>query len=380
LPRKHHSPSSLATAELCERKWGYTYLAGLRKPEITWAQIEAGHPCSNGERSRALGTAVHSVLEAWYLGQEPEWHSFPGQVALAGTRYLPHPSKLQAPPRVEQWVNVRTTPKLVGKVDLRVLPIPEESDRLGLPRGWVTVDYKTSKDLAWCKSVADLEVDGQLNLYALDHIRAMSDERAVLRWLYFDTGRKRQAKPVDVVRTYTDANAKVHLMLEHAKHLDTLESVEACSPTPDACGAFGGCEFHQSRGGPCDAQRRPGKIIQARSPKEKENMALGKFGAGFRAQVQQQSSTPAPTAAPFAPPPAPVQPAPELPPPAPVVVPEPPPAAPARGPGRPRKNPTPAPLPAPEVEVEVQPPGVRMTITLTGSPEELAAVLEKLYA
>ncbi len=375
MPRKHHSPSSLATATLCERKWGYQYLEGIRTPELTWAEIEAGAPHSNGQRSRALGTAVHAVLEAWYRGEDPAWSTFPGQVALAGAHYLPHPSKLAAPARVEQWLGLRTTPKLVGKVDLRVLPSPEESARLGLPHGWVTVDYKTSRDLGWCKSVAELEADGQLNVYALD----AGTDPALMRWLYFDTGNKRRAKPVDVVRTYTQASTHVDGMLNHARHLDTLESVEECTPNPDSCGAFGGCEFHKSRGGPCDAQRRPGKIIQARIIKDNSNM-LGKFGAGFRSQVQAAA---APTPAPVAPPaPAPA-PAPEAPPvmappfaaaPPPAPAPEPPPAPVKAGPGRPKKVTITEPAPTAEYS------GVRMTVTITGAPDEVGAVLEKLYA
>ena len=305
---------------------------------------------------------------------------------------------------------VRDGIRFVGFVDLRVRPWDSELERLGLRAqaepfgGWLTIDYKSTKDPKWIKTPAMLRADEQANLYAYDGITKAIDPGQIyereyatpypMRWVYFRTQGKREARAVDFGLTFREADHKVHLLVQQAKALDTIETVDQALTNPDACDAYGGCPYHHSRGGPCDAKRNLGRAILAwqrsRNPKpfgDENTMAIdfkAKFG---KLQTQAgQVTAPAPVAtAPAPPPPAP--PAPEPPPPAPPA-PEPP-AAPAvrkpRGPraAAPAAAPAPAPAPVAEggsVDVETGAEGVTCELTFKGPPDQLRDLLSLLLS
>jgi hypothetical protein len=136
----------------------------------------------------------------------------------------------------------------------------------------------------------------------------------------------RRALAVDVTMSRDHAMSIIEPAAEFARTLDRITSSADAEQRTDACYAYGGCQYHRSVGGPCDAQRSIKAAIAHRST---STMALdpglmAKFGALAR-----------PTAAPAAPPPPPPAETPPVaapppPPPAeapPVAAPEPPPPA-----------------------------------------------------
>jgi hypothetical protein len=103
---------------------------------------------------------------------------------------------------------------------------------------------------------------------------------------------------------------------------------------------------------------------------------LGKFGAGFRQQVQAAAAVAPVIDTVVEAPPAPVVPIDTSGSPSPTANAAPGPALPKAGPGRPRKAPV-------ENVTNVAAPeskGIQMTLTFTGTPDELASLLEKIYA
>jgi hypothetical protein len=65
-----------------------------------------------------------------------------------------------------------------------------------------------------------------------------------------------------------DAKARVEEYAEKARRLDTITTVEDAEMNTGACGEYGGCYYHVSNGGPCNARRSIGGLIQARVPKK----------------------------------------------------------------------------------------------------------------
>ncbi len=403
----------------------------MRDPEVPWdAIVRAGKDwmkiATPRQRSAALGKAMHAIGEAWYGGETPDWTSFPGQVYLSGAHLLPHPARcheieIELPIGFDPYPQEKEDDpetcllvngiRFVGFVDLRVRPWDSELERLGLRAqaepfgGWITIDYKSTKDMKWAKTPAMLRADEQANLYAYDGITKAIDPGQIyereyatpypMRWVYFRTQGKREARAVDFGLTYREADSKVHLLVQHAKALDTLESVDQAIANPSACDAYGGCPYHHSKGGPCDAKRNLGRAILAwqssRKPKPfgDENIMAIDFKAKFgKLQTQAGQVAPPAATAPAAPPPPPAPAAaapPAAPPPAAPDAPAAPPvvrkprapraAAPAAAPAAPE-----APADASPVDVETGAEGVTCELTFKGPPDQLRDMLSLLLA
>ncbi len=280
MPRPYHSPSSIATGRRCQRAWAYCYIEGRRTPEVPWQESWAERlpeGVTPRMRSTALGKAMHAIGESWYRHEAPAWSTYPAQVFLSGAHLVPHPDRV-ATVHVEQAigdlphvvpVNAHAPPtaldvhgvRFAGFKDL-VAHAPAELARLGMRGEWGLFDYKSTASIArYALTPATLLEDVQCNLYALDVLERTGLDEIAARWVYFETKRKRQALPVDVVVTRAHALTVLQPIADVARELDAIESVEDATPNPDACGDYGGCEHHVSQGGPCKARRALGLQI-----------------------------------------------------------------------------------------------------------------------
>jgi hypothetical protein len=278
MPRPYHSPSSIKLAQRCEHAWAECYINGRRSP---------------GTPATELGTAMHTVGEDWYEGRKPAWHTLPGQIFQSGAHLLPHPTRCadalvelpigdvpidnpnaDGPQTVLEIDGVRWA----GFRDLVAIPLDEEADRLGLPRGRASVlDYKSCANIArYALTEAELAADLQCNLYAYATATDWQRDRAFARWVYFETKKVRRAKAVDVIIARDAALEIIAPCNALARQLDTLVDVGAAVKNPLACNDFGRvCEHHKSQpGGTCDARRSIGGLIQARVRKAETTMAL----------------------------------------------------------------------------------------------------------
>lgn len=448
MSRVYHSASSDSLVRRCPRAAYYVYVLGLREPRVEWSDVHdyvadrkadargiywwrdpngVREPVTSRQRSTALGVAMHSKFEGWYQGHAVDWHDVPGQIALSGAHFLPTPGTTRV--LVERPIGDAA---IVGEVDPHAPPVglrvagvlwagfrdllafrhdDAEWSRLRLPE-WSRValmDHKSSASVeryalasdAWIDShtaverahVKALRDDFQANLYALATMTEYGLDAIPARWVYYETKRRRYAEPRDAVIYREPATAVVLAGCERAREFDSIRDERDAIPNPLACGDYGGCPHHHSVGGPCEARRSMGALIQARASKQGQSkMALP---PGIQARAQQPAGFGAQQPAPAAPGPAPAEAAPApayTPPPAPAeaaapalaAAPPPPPAEPARKPRQQKAATAPAAAPAapsaiaPEDLESFEIPGNYGPLTVSGHARDVLTAVKML--
>lgn len=254
------SATQLDTAILCERKWAYLKLAGLKPPANKYA---------------SRGVEVHEALEAWQQSGKPlDLSTDSGKIASAGLKLLPAPGTH----RTEHEFNFDSgTAVYHGYMDLR------GPATFGIQTVW---DHKTTTNFKWMKTPEVLRHDPQAVLYAqaalheaAKHGVALNENhmrgRVELNWVYYlaDPTKPRSRK-VQLHIIHDNASAPLcpdnvdpkHFGIMRASELQErfgeLEQVaqrlltlyrdrpapEELPPTPSACSAYGGCPFKDN---PC---------------------------------------------------------------------------------------------------------------------------------
>lgn len=291
MSRIYHSASSDALGRRCHRAWWYQYVAGIRDPRVEWSTISAhvadrkrdslgtlwwrdplgkGEPVKSRQRSTALGVAMHERIEGWYNKAAVDWYDLPGQIALSGLHFLPHPTACTA--RTESPIGDAA---IVGETDAHAPPVGFRvagvlwAGYRDLIADGVLYDYKSSADIGrYALTPAELATDMQASLYSLATMVELGTDAISARWVYFETKRRRYAEPRDVTITRAGATDVVMAGCERARHLDTLQRESDATPNTNACGDYGGCPHHHSVGGPCNAVQSFGALVQARVRKK----------------------------------------------------------------------------------------------------------------
>jgi hypothetical protein len=237
------------------------------------------------QRGASVGSALHAHLEEHYRGGEPDWTSTVGEIAAAGLGLLP---RREACVRVEVEHAIGDVPTgcerppvamlvhgvpLGGFRDLVARPDDAECARLRatgalIERGEpLLVDYKGTSNVAnWAKSTDTLRADTAACAYALDVMRQEGLDSIACRWVYFQTKNKRAAKAVDFRLTAAECERTLAEPCRLARELDAIESSAEAPRNTRRCTDFlmpdrqsggwqGGCEYHCTAGGPCDARR-----------------------------------------------------------------------------------------------------------------------------
>jgi hypothetical protein len=173
-----HSPSSIKLAQKCRHAWALCYLDGIREPEVTWDDIASGRvEPRGGQRSKAIGTQVHTWAEAWLVRPVTpaelaratlavasrlsrgtslavqgtrtsvsviDWESAPGRVLEALIPLLP-PKGSVAPEHIETRIDlVVDGVKFKGYADMMFAT--DAATAAGLRP--VVYDHKTTRDIA----------------------------------------------------------------------------------------------------------------------------------------------------------------------------------------------------------------------------------------
>jgi len=218
------SATQIADFRICQRRWGWSKLDGIKKPSNASAE---------------LGTRVHSVLEDWLKhGKAIDISTEEGQIAASGVQHLPPPSTTL---EVEEWIKLHTDVAVyAGKVDLSYVS-PQTGRR-------VVHDHKTTSSIEkWAKDEEELRHDPQSIIYAAEAMSRHGVDEVELSWVYHATKGKRKSK-------------KVHLVIARSEVEKELESIDATAaemlaiheqglkaldlpPTISACEMFGGCAY-----------------------------------------------------------------------------------------------------------------------------------------
>lgn len=255
------SASQIGSWDLCERRWAYTYIAGIRSP-------------SNA--SAALGSAVHEKLERHMLKGEafdltPREDTAPtvDQIAAQALPYVPRqwlaieaPFRLAVTPRGsiigsgDEAEAVEAARVRASEDDLFNSFWDDESDlvvvilngRIDVIRDAFTVmDWKTSKDIRrYAKTAEDLETDPAAIIYAAAVETATARrpyEGTSLDWIYLSTKLEGAKK----VSTAIQGTRRLPLLAPQLEGIVAArrawKTPEDAPPNPAGCMAYGGCFF-----------------------------------------------------------------------------------------------------------------------------------------
>lgn len=228
------SATRMATFMACNRKGGWTYVAGIPDP---------------GNEDTGFGQEVHDEIERLKTvpGALPDRLSKAGAVAA------------EALPYVED-LSVATGAKAEGDFTYQGRHLWRGRKDLVQP-GEITVDYKTTSDFKWAKTPEELLYDPQAVLYAQHEFSRSTRDIIELRWIYLRKRTPYAAKVVSVMMT-RDHAARAFAALEsfadelqgHAwdapedpvgRHRYVLDVMQ---PNYGHCDAYRGCP-HQARCG-----------------------------------------------------------------------------------------------------------------------------------
>jgi len=214
------SASQVQTYLNCARKWSWQYVMLVEVPPNPAAE---------------LGSDTHGQLETYLLGGEIDFTRESGYIAAAGLQHLPPPG----------------TPGMLVEQEFHFFG-PSGHSYLGykdLEVPGTIYDHKTTSDLRWQKTEAELREDIQATLYATDYFRHHPDEDSVeLRWVYYQTKNAKKSA-VTAVRVSQDETWKRFLAIEEtAKQMEAVSTAHPLDlpPNIDHCSAYGGCP-HQGR-------------------------------------------------------------------------------------------------------------------------------------
>lgn len=210
------SPSQLATARLCERKWAWRMLDGVKAEPNKFA---------------SFGLELHSQAAAWMRdGKAPKLETAEGRAFSAGIQHLPPPGRGE----VEYAFNMeREGVTFVAIVDY-------------LEPGLV-VDHKSTGG-RFIPTEDELRDDDQVNIYAAAAMEFFDEESTEARWVYYHRDGKRSTKRSLPVVTADDVRRYLGEKVDPlAARLVQLRDREAragdLEPNLSACDLYGGCPY-----------------------------------------------------------------------------------------------------------------------------------------
>lgn len=217
------SPSQIATALDCLRKWGRESLDGVKSPD---------------KPSTILGQQTHTQAENWLGKGERPALTLPGRIFESGAHLWPAPGS--RPFIIEDTVQFTALGiSFHGRLD-----VAYDDDDSILTIG----DHKTTSDPKWAKTSDDLLKDPQGIIYPLALMVRYQRDRARLRWVYYLTRKTRKAWAVTLDVTLPQATERfaehilpISRILWKAKQ-DGLRGADM-PQNPNACEKYGGCAF-----------------------------------------------------------------------------------------------------------------------------------------
>lgn len=271
------SPSQIATFRLCARKWAFSRILPGRSNKYA-----------------ELGTAVHTALEAWLInGTALDLNTEVGKIAASGMQHLPPPGQCS----IESAFKFETTAATyTGRRDMRF--VEETAKRLTYRE--VIGDHKTTSDLKWAKTPAELATDPQGVIYAMSvFIEEPRAKETELRWVYYTTRAPYKSRRVSLVVTYDETIERMKSIdataIEMAQYGEKPDP-KSVPTTPTACEAFGGCPYQVECGLSANERMRAIMSQSALQAKLQERLAA-KNGASPKPVVVEEAPTPAPAVA-----------------------------------------------------------------------------------
>ena len=219
------SATQIDTWDLCQRKWGWSYIDGIKG--------------SNAFAQR--GIAIDEILNAWLEKGTPiDGASEYGKMIIPGLKYLPVPGTPQM--FVQREFHLKTdVATYFGKKDVEFIH-PETK----VP---VVLDNKTTTDFRWAKTEEDLKSNTQAVLYAAEALDHFKVDQIELNWVYYRT-RGAPASHRVTLRVFREEIIQQMDRIDNiAKDIiEAYKTVTAATDlpvSPQSCEAFGGCIYKE---------------------------------------------------------------------------------------------------------------------------------------
>jgi len=202
----------------CQKKWWYTY-----------GPLQLKEPPS---KKAAMGTAVHAVLEA-YLRDGTQIPDTPaGRIASVGLDKLRPAEDLEIERSITLPLN--DAADMLCRIDM-----------LGKNEPYVG-DHKTTSDLKWIKTRAQVARDIQLMTYAYAGYYETKPDTVTGELIYYVRDGQKVSMSVSAEFSWEDIEENWRLMGEIAREMlprKTDPTGETCAGNSSACGDYGGCFF-----------------------------------------------------------------------------------------------------------------------------------------
>jgi hypothetical protein len=262
-PREEFSPSQLSLGGECEIKWGLRYLAGVR---------EAKGADDYATIARRLGKEMHAWLEHYMRGGTINTDTLAGARAFPALRHIPRPEDCLEI-RIEERGYFDTR-----RVNASVKPFAfnfflDLEYQLRSDHRHYVIDYKSTKDFGYAKTVAQLRDDPQGIIYPLSVMHRTGQDRLDATWLYLATPHQDpvkslppSVKPVSLTFELRDVERRAEMLLvkagelrnyvrENANPLELRPNTTWCRKFYSPIKKTGGCPYRSEIGGPCTHDR-----------------------------------------------------------------------------------------------------------------------------
>ena len=228
------SASQIETYRDCPRKWAFKYIEGKQEPPNAFAEVgKALHTVAEGYLTNgALPDPDKVILTTDHKGTRREWTGGDlTKILMAGAKYLPAPGVAT----IEGYFELET---MVGTI----------RGFKDFTHGSTVGDHKTTSDLRWAKTAADLKTDVQAVIYAAHATETPGIETVDLSWVYYQrTPEKPRAKQVTATLTCQSIDKALLPILETGLEIQRayFKKKPALEHTPIAasCDKYGGCPF-----------------------------------------------------------------------------------------------------------------------------------------
>lgn len=237
------SATQISTFELCNRKWAWRWLEGVKAPPNKFAQLGID---THGKLEKWLSANTVPAAESKHLDAEHRKRDEQAvKLAQAMIPYLPPPQAVD-PLNVERDELIVVQDVLfIVKIDL-FMPEMVSWDGVVRPR---TCDHKTTGDFKWMPEAKEIHFDAQAALYTAWTIIHTKKTEIDLQWNYVRT--KGAIKVEPLCATVTDAmitprmiaNVETGRQIKH--HLANTKRALDVVHDARACDEYGGCPYRE---------------------------------------------------------------------------------------------------------------------------------------
>ncbi len=240
------SATQISTFELCNRKWAWRWLEGIKAPPNKFAQLGID---THGKLEKWLKSSTVPALEKSHAdGEHRKRDEQSVKLAQAMIPYLPTPQVVD-PSNVErdELIVVQDVVFIV-KIDL-FMPEMVSWDGVVRPR---THDHKTTGDFRWLPKANQIHYDPQAALYTAWSIIFTRKTEIDLQWNYVRTKGAIKVEPVcatvndAMITPRMQANVETGRLIR--RHLRETKRALDVVHDASACGEYGGCPYQERCG------------------------------------------------------------------------------------------------------------------------------------